>query len=107
MKKLMLVAAVLVGSVAMSHAGVNLRFGLPFLPLPPLPHIVVAPPIFAPEPYPAQVVVAPPFCPPGVIVEPCPPPVRYGYGYYYRYGNRDYRGYDRGYGHGRGHGYRR
>ena len=97
MKKLMLAAAVLVGGVAMSQAGVNLRFGLPFLPLPPLPHIVLAPPIFASEPYPATVVIEPPFCPPRVFVEPCPPPFRYGYGYNYRYEHHDYRGHDHGY----------
>src|SRR5881396_4060615 len=107
MKKLMLAAAVLVGGVAVSQAGIDVRIGIP-LPLPriivshPAPYcpsaVVISPPVCEP------VVVAPPVCPPRVVVT-CPPPVYYGHAY--RYGHRDpWRGYDRRYSHGRGYGCR-
>ena len=97
MKKLLLAAAVLVGGVAVSQAGIDVRIGLPL----PLPRIIVS----HPAPYcPPLVVVAPPVCAPRVVVA-CPPPVYYGYPY--RYGHRDqWRGHDRGHSHGRGYGYR-
>jgi hypothetical protein len=90
MKKLLLVATVLVSGLAVSHAGLNVRIGigLPLPPLPPLPRpgIVIRQPVV---PCPPPVIVVPPVCPPRVIV-PCPP-VRYapGCGYDHR------RGYDR------------
>ena len=98
MKKLMLAAAVLMGGMAISQAGIDVRIGLPL----PLPRFIVG----HPAPYcPPPVVVCPPVCPPRVVVS-CPPPVYYGHTY--RYGHRDdWRGQDRRYDHGRGYGHRR
>ena len=72
MKKILLVATVLVGGLAISQAGVNVSIGigLPFPPL-PRPGIVVR----YPAPVCPPVVVIPAVCPPRVVV-PCPP-VRY------------------------------
>jgi hypothetical protein len=88
MKKLLLVASVLVGGVALSHAGVNVSIGLGF----PAPRhsVVVTHPSYCPPP----VYVAP--CPPPVYVPPCPPRVivsprpvvRYERHYDYDYGYR-------------------
>ncbi|MFO1513419.1 MAG: hypothetical protein U1F83_10980 [Verrucomicrobiota bacterium] len=100
MKKILLVATVLVGGVAFSQAGVNVSIGFG-IPLPPLPGVVIR----QPAPFcPAPVYVAPPFCPPRVVV-PCPP-VRYqpyyGHGYYHH--GRGYGTWDN---HGRGPGHPR
>jgi hypothetical protein len=86
MKKLLVLSAVMFGTVVASRAGVDIRIGLP---LPPLPHIVIghhaprvvvhAPPVCAPPPRvvyaPAPVVYAPP---PRVVYAP----VRHGRGHY-------------------------
>lgn len=84
MKKLILLSAVLLGTVAASHAGVDVHvgFNLPFpgivigRPAPPVVYqpapVVVAPPVYCPPP----VVMAPPPCVPApVIVAPAPAPV--------------------------------
>ena len=88
MKKILMLAAVLVGTAAASQAGIDLRIGIP---LPPLPRVIFG--------YPAPVVVAPQHCAPV-----------YGYGYGYGYG---YHAYGHGYGrhgnhrdNGYSHGYR-
>jgi hypothetical protein len=84
MKKILLVATVLLGGLAISQAGVNVRIGIG-LPLPPLPRPGIV--VRYPAPVCPPVVVVPPVCPPREIV-PCPP-VRYepGYGYDYRRGH--------------------
>lgn len=106
MKKILLVATVLVGGMAFSQAGVNVSIGIGF-PLPPLPGVIIR----QPAPFcPAPVYVAPRFCPPRVVV-PCPPVYYrspYGHGYYkpgrgYGDWNRHGRGYSRD---GRGYGHR-
>src|SRR5207247_4080623 len=80
MKKLLLAAAVLVGGVAVSQAGIDVRIGLPL----PLPRIIVS----YPAPYcPPPVVVTPPVCAPRVVVA-CPPPGYYGYPCRYGYRNQ-------------------
>jgi hypothetical protein len=103
MKKILLVATVLVGGMAISQAGVNLSIGIGF-PLPPLPGVVIR----QPAPFcPAPVYVAPPYCPPRVVV-PCAPvryqpycgPVYNQHGRGHGNWNRHDRGYDRN-----GHGY--
>jgi hypothetical protein len=67
MKKLLLVATVLVGGVAISQAGININIGFG------LPHHRPAIVIRQPATYcPPPVYVAPPVCPPRVVV-PCPP----------------------------------
>src|SRR5438045_4153695 len=83
MKKLLLLSAVLLGTVAASQAGISVRFGLPLPPLPgivigrPAPQIVVEQPrVYAPAP----VIVQPPVvcAPPAVVYAPpaiCAPPV--------------------------------
>jgi hypothetical protein len=99
MKKLLLVATVLVGGLTISSAGINISIGLP---LPPLPRPAIV--IRHPAPYcPPPVYVAPPICPPRVVITR--PPVYYhpGYGYHKQHS----RGYDRWDRHGRGHSHRR
>ena len=88
MKKLLLLSAVLLGTVAASRAGVDVHIGFP---LPPLPHIIIgapAPPVVVQEPVvvappvyaPAPVVVAPPVvCAPRPVVVVRPRPVVYAY----------------------------
>lgn len=107
MKKLAMLAAVLLGTTAASQAGLDIHIGIP---LPPLPRIVVR------HPAPVVVVPAPRYCPPPVVVAPPPcPPVyhyvqRYPHGHphgYYRHGNhwnhgnrRDGHHHGRDYSHG-------
>jgi hypothetical protein len=68
MKKILLVATVLVSGAAFSQAGVSISIGIGF-PLPPLPGVVIRQPApFCPPP----VYVAPPICPPRIVV-PCAP----------------------------------
>jgi len=91
MKKLLLVATVLVGGMAMSQGGINLRIGIG-LPLPPLP-LLPRPGIVIREPAvicPAPVYVAPPFCPPPVVVPG--PPIVYRPSYWHG-GPRHWRGH--------------
>jgi hypothetical protein len=100
MKKLLLVATVLLGTVAVSRAGIDIHVSLPF---PPLPHVVFAPPapvvvahappvVYAPAPVcaPAPIVYAPaPIC-----VAPRPVIVRQPvYGYPHRHGRHGHRGW--------------
>ena len=96
MKKLLLVAAILVGAVSASHAGVNFSIGIG-IPLPPPPVIIshrapeyCPPPVYCPPP---RVVYAP-ACPPPVVVAP-----RY---YHYEPRRYHYEEHWRGNGH-RGH----
>jgi hypothetical protein len=100
MKKLLLVATVLMGGVAASQAGLNISIGIG-LPHPPLPRPGIV--IHRPAPYcPPPVYVAPPICPPRVIVA-CPP-------VYHRpgYDRHDHRrGYDRWDRRDQGHNHRR
>jgi|SRR6185295_9603932 hypothetical protein len=96
MKKLALLAAVLLGTAAASQAGINIHIGIPLPPLPPLPGVIFG--------HPAPVVVAPRPCPPPVVVvPPCGPVYGYGYGHRvhrpYRYDHgHDYRDHGRWYG---------
>lgn len=96
MKKLLLVAAVLVGAVSASQAGVHFSIGIG-IPLPP--PVVIAPP--APVYYPAPVYApAPVYVPAPPVV--CAPPVIVQQPRYY--GPRYYPGPGYGgYWHGRGH----
>lgn len=103
MKRIILLTAVLVGSVVASQAGVNVGIGIGV----PLPGVAIAPPpvVVAPP----AVVVAPPAVPviPPAIVAPAPgyyygySPGYYGYGWrpgWYGYGTwGGYRGGWRGY----------
>lgn len=103
MKKILLVATVVVGGLTFAQAGVNVSIGIG-LPLPPLPGVVIR----QPAPYcPPPVYVARTYCPPRVVV-PCAPPVRYQPVCGPRYNpHGHYREYDRhGHGHN-GHGHRR
>jgi hypothetical protein len=96
MKKLLVVAMVLVGGVAIAQAGINvsIRIGIP------LPRSVVI--VNHPAPFrPVPVYVALPVCPPRVVVA-CPP-VRYRPAYIHGDWDRRGRNYDR---HDRGHGHR-
>lgn len=69
MKKLIMVAAILVGAVTASPAGASVSISIG-VPLPP--PIMVRPPL---PPGPPPVVVAPRVCPPPrVVVATCPPP---------------------------------
>ena len=101
MKKILLVATVLVGGMAFAQAGVNVSIGIG-IPLPPLPGVVIRQPAYCPPVY-----VAPRYYPPRVVV-PCPP-VRYQpvCGPSHRHGRgHDCDRYDRGHSrHGRGNGY--
>lgn len=115
MKKLLLVSAVLLGAISASQAGVRLNIGipLPFLPLPPLPGIVIGRP--APRAYyeapPAYYAAPPvyeapaPYCYDAPVVI-APPSVYFGFGSrssayydrdrrYYSYRGEDHRGWDR------------
>lgn len=99
MKKLLLVATVLVGGMAISQAGINVSIGIG-LPFPHLPRPAIV--IRQPAPYcPPPVYIAPPHCPPRVVVT-CPP-VYYYQPVYERHDHR--RGYERWdrRGHGRNH----
>lgn len=100
MKKILLVATVLMGGLAISQAGINVSIGIG-LPLPPLPRPVIV--IRQPAPVcPPPVIVVPPVCPPRVVV-PCPP-VRYVPGYRYndpRRGHSRWDHRDHGYNHRR------
>lgn len=102
MKKLLLVATVLVSGVTLSQAGINLSIGigLPLPPLPPLPRpaVVIRQPVAI---CPPPVYVAPPVCPPRVIVT-CPPPVCYQPVYEHREHRRGYDRWERR-GNGRNH----
>lgn len=92
MKKLAMLAVVLLGTTAASQAGIDIHIGIP---LPPVPRIILRPP--AP-----CVVPAPRYCAPPVVVAPpyCPPVYGYGYRYPHRHGHGYYRpGHDRGHGH--------
>ena len=93
MKKLALLAAVLLGTAAASQAGVSVHIGIP---LPPLPRVIFG--------HPAPVVVSPGHCLPPVVVAPPYGPV-YGYPHgHYNHGHRYYRhGHHGGYGHAHGH----
>ena len=130
MKKSVLIAAVFLGGIAASQAGVDFHIGIDLFPHPervvisrpcPPPVVVAAP---APVCAPAPVVVAPPVCevpPPAyhtrvvyqapVVCEPRP--VYYSRGYDYRsrshYDRRDYayEGRHYGYDHGRDYGHDR
>jgi hypothetical protein len=102
MKKLMLVAAVLLGGIAASKAGVDVHIGIG-LPFPRPERVIIsrpAPVIVAPAPVcaPAPVVVAPPVChaPAPVVVVP-------RYDHYRRYSYNDHR---RGWDNHRGYDYR-
>jgi len=83
MKKLIMLAAVLLGTAAASQAGIDIRIGLP---LPPLPRVIFG--------HPAPVVVVPGYCAPV-----------YGYNYghhpyshgYCHPGNYGHNGYSHGY----------
>jgi hypothetical protein len=77
MKKLLMVAAILVGAVTVSQAGVrvNVSFGVPFPQPVVIRHSV---PVYAPP-----VVLPQPFCSPPRIILLCPPPPRYHYRYRY------------------------
>ena len=90
MKKLLLVATVLVGGMAFSHAGLNINIGLG-IPL-PRPAVVIRQPVAV---CPPPVVIVPPACPPRVI-RPCPPvryePCRIYHKHGHGYDRRDYRG---------------
>jgi hypothetical protein len=76
MKKYLFLSAVLLGTVATSHAGgIDFHFGIP---LPPLPRIIIG------HPAPRVIVQQPPVClpaPPRVVYTPAPqcapPPVVY------------------------------
>jgi hypothetical protein len=85
MKKMLMLAAVLVGTAAASQAGIDIHIGLP---LPPLPRVIIG--------YPAPVVVAPRPCGPSVVVAPMCGPV-YGYRHVHYYHGA---GYSHGYWHG-------
>jgi hypothetical protein len=98
MKKMLVLAAALLGTAAASQAGVDVHIGIP---LPPLPHIVIG------RPAPPPVVYAPPprMCvPPAVVYAPPPPvvyaapPVVYARPGYYGHGHYHHRHY-RGCGH--------
>jgi hypothetical protein len=72
MKKTFILAAVLLGAVSASQAGVRLNIGFNLPLLPPLPGVVVS------QPVPAVACPAPPVCAPEtVVVAPCP--AYYGY----------------------------
>ncbi len=64
MKKLLLVATVLIGGVAASQAGLNISIGIGL----PRPAIVVRHPVVCPPP-----VYVAPVCPPRVVVVPARP----------------------------------
>jgi hypothetical protein len=104
MKKTLVLAAVLLGAVSASQAGVHFGFGLN-LPLPPLPGVVIgqpAPAYSAPSysPYYGYNAAPPVYvAPPSVYV--APPPVYFGWGpYWHARRGWDYRTY-RGWGHDR------
>jgi hypothetical protein len=98
MKKLLLVATVLVGGMTFAQAGINISIGLPLPPLPRPGIVIRQPAVVCPPP----VYIAPPVCPPRVVV-PCPPVYYHqpAYGHHNHHG----RGYDRWdrRDHGRGH----
>lgn len=95
MKKLALLAAVLLGTAAASQAGVSVHIGIP---LPPIPRVIFG--------HPAPVVVAPGHClPPVVVAPPCGPVYGYPHGHYtHNHGHRYYRhGHYTSHGHSYGH----
>jgi hypothetical protein len=101
MKKLLLVATVLAGGLAISSAGINVSIGVR-LPHPPLPRPGLV--IRHPAPHcPPPVYVAPPLCPPRVVITYPPPYYRPGYGYHKQHS----RGHDRWDRHDRGRNHRR